>query len=316
MLEGLKNSAVENVNITYAKGADLGVGERSFLMPLKINKTDKSGFEEAINKASEADMVIMALGEDAFQTGEGRSQVNIGLAGVQQELLEEIYKVNQNIVLVLINGRPLEITWASENIPAIVEAWQLGSESGNAIADVLLGNYNPSGKLPVSFPRAVGQEPLYYNQKSTGRPSNPEHVTYSGYTDEKKDALYPFGFGLSYTNFEYSDLQLSSEEMSADGNIQASITLKNTGDVEGKEIVQLYLRDLVASTTRPVIELKGFEAVNLAPGASKTITFEINEEMFQFYTANRKWEAEAGEFEVFIGGNSRDLQKMKFSLKK
>ncbi len=316
LLEGLENNISEDVKVTYAKGADLGVGERSFLMPLEINKTDKSGFEEAIKTASEADMVIMALGEDAFQTGEGRSQVEVGLAGVQQELLEEIYKVNQNIVLVLINGRPLEITWASENIPAIVEAWQLGSESGNAIADVLLGDYNPSGKLPVSFPRAVGQEPLYYNQKSTGRPSNPTHVTYSGYTDEKKDALYPFGFGLSYTNFEYGDLQLSSEEMEVEGTIQASITLKNTGDVEGKEIVQLYLRDLVASTTRPVKELKGFEAVSLAPGESKTVTFEINEEMLQFYNANRKWEAEAGEFEVFIGGNSRDLQKATFSLKK
>ncbi|MGW1454413.1 beta-glucosidase BglX [Salegentibacter agarivorans] len=316
LLEGLENNISENVKITYAKGADLGVGERSFLMPLEINKTDKSGFEEAINTASEADLVIMALGEDAFQTGEGRSQVDVGLAGVQQELLEEIYKVNQNIVLVLINGRPLEITWASENIPAIVEAWQLGSESGNAIADVLLGDYNPSGKLPVSFPRAVGQEPLYYNQKSTGRPSNPEHVTYSGYTDEKKDALYPFGFGLSYTNFEYGDLQISSEEMEVEGTIQASITLKNDGDVEGKEIVQLYLRDLVASTTRPVKELKGFEAVQLAPGETKTVTFEINEEMLQFYNANRKWESEAGEFEVFIGGNSRDLQKATFSLKK
>ncbi|MBO2543678.1 beta-glucosidase BglX [Salegentibacter sp. BDJ18] len=316
LLEGLENNISEDVKVTYAKGADLGVGERSFLMPLEINKTDKSGFEEAIKTASEADMVIMALGEDAFQTGEGRSQVEVGLAGVQQELLEEIYKVNRNIVLVLINGRPLEITWASENIPAIVEAWQLGSESGNAIADVLLGDYNPSGKLPVSFPRAVGQEPLYYNQKSTGRPTNPTHVTYSGYTDEKKDALYPFGFGLSYTNFEYGDLQLSSEEMEVEGTIQASITLKNTGDVEGKEIVQLYLRDLVASTTRPVKELKGFEAVSLAPGESKTVTFEINEEMLQFYNANRKWEAEAGEFEVFIGGNSRDLQKATFSLKK
>ncbi len=316
LLEGLQNNNDENVEISYAKGADLGVGERSFLMPLEINETDKSGFEEAINTASEADLVIVALGEDAFQTGEGRSQVNIGLAGVQQELLEEIYKVNQNVVLVLINGRPLEITWAAENIPAIVEAWQLGSESGNAIADVLLGDYNPSGKLPVSFPRAVGQEPLYYNQKSTGRPSNPTHVTYSGYTDEKKDALYPFGFGLSYTDFEYGDLQLSSEEMDANGSIEASITLSNIGNVEGKEIVQLYLGDLVASTTRPVKELKGFEAVNLAPGESKTVTFEIDEEMLQFYNANRKWESEAGEFEVFIGGNSRDLQKATFSLKK
>jgi beta-glucosidase len=285
-------------------------------MPLKINETDTSGFQEAINKASEADLVIMALGEDAFQTGEGRSQVDVGLAGVQQELLKEIRKVNENIVLVLINGRPLEITYASENIPAIVEAWQLGSESGNAIADVLLGDYNPSGKLPVSFPRAVGQEPLYYNQKSTGRPSNPIHVTYSGYTDEKKDALYPFGFGLSYTNFEYGDLTISEEELTPGSPIEVSFSLSNSGEKEGKEIVQLYIKDIVASTTRPIKELKGFEAVSLAPGETKTVTFEINEEMLQFYTANEKWESEAGEFEVMVGGNSRDLQTVKFSLKK
>lgn len=316
LLEGLKNNMNEEVEISYAKGADLGMGERSFLMPLKINETDTSGFQEAINKASEADLVIMALGEDAFQTGEGRSQVDVGLAGVQQELLKEIRKVNKNIVLVLINGRPLEITYASENIPAIVEAWQLGSESGNAIADVLLGDYNPSGKLPVSFPRAIGQEPLYYNQKSTGRPSNPTHVTYSGYTDEKKYALYPFGFGLSYTNFEYGDLTISAEELTPGSPIEVSFSLSNTGEKEGKEIVQLYIKDIVASTTRPVKELKGFEAVQLAPGETKTVTFEINEEMLQFYTANEKWESEAGEFEVMIGGNSRDLQTVKFSLKK
>lgn len=316
LLEGIKNNVGGNVEITYAKGADLGMGERSFLMPLKINKTDTSGFEEAINKASEADLVIMAMGEDAFQTGEGRSQVNVGLAGVQKDLLKEIRKVNKNIVLVLINGRPMEITYASENIPAIVEAWQLGSESGNAIADVLLGDYNPSGKLPVSFPRAVGQEPLYYNQKSTGRPSNPTHVTYSGYTDEKKDALYPFGFGLSYTNFEYGDLTISEEELTPGSPIEVSLSLSNTGEKEGKEIVQLYIRDLVASTTRPVKELKGFEGVTLALGETKTVTFEINEEMLQFYTANEKWESEAGKFEVMVGGNSRDLQKVKFNLKK
>lgn len=316
LLEGLKNNMNEDVEISYAKGADLGMGERSFLMPLKINETDTSGFQEAINKASEADLVIMALGEDAFQTGEGRSQVDVGLAGVQQELLKEIRKVNKNIVLVLINGRPMEITYAAENIPAIVEAWQLGSESGNAIADVLLGDYNPSGKLPVSFPRAVGQEPLYYNQKSTGRPSNPTHVTYSGYTDEKKDALYPFGFGLSYTNFEYGDLTISEEELTPGSPIEVSFSLSNTGEKEGKEIVQLYIKDIVASTTRPIKELKGFEAVQLAPGETKTVTFEINEEMLQFYTANEKWESEAGEFEVMVGGNSRDLQKVKFSLKK
>lgn len=316
LLEGLKNNVNENVIISYAKGADLGMGERSFLMPLKINETDKSGFEEAINKASEADLVIMALGEDAFQTGEGRSQVNIGLVGVQQDLLKEIQKVNKNIALVLINGRPLEISWESENIPAIVEAWQLGSESGNAIADVLLGDYNPSGKLPVSFPRAVGQEPLYYNQKSTGRPSNPEHVTYSGYTDEKKDALYPFGFGLSYTTFEYGELEIPEEVLNSGNPIEVSVSISNTGEMQGKEIVQLYIRDLVASTTRPVKELKAFEMVHLAPGETKSVTFQINEEMLQFYSANRKWESEAGEFEVMIGGNSRDLQNVKFSLKK
>lgn len=316
LLEGIKNNLDGNVEIAYAKGADLGVGERSFLMPLKINETDTSGFEEAIITASNADLVIMAMGEDAFQTGEGRSQVDVGLAGVQQELLKKIHKVNKNIVLVLINGRPLEISWASENIPAIVEAWQLGSESGNAVADVLLGNYNPSGKLPVSFPRAVGQEPLYYNQKSTGRPYNPEHVTYSGYTDEKKDALYPFGFGLSYTNFEYGDLKISEEELTSGSPIEVSFSLSNTGKKRGKEIVQLYIRDLVASTTRPVKELKGFEAVTLAPGETKTVTFEIDEPMLRFYGANRTWESEAGEFEVFVGGNSRDLKKASFSLKK
>lgn len=316
LLEGLQNNVSKDVAISYAKGADLGMGERSFLMPLEINRTDTSGFQEAITKASEADLVIMALGEDAFQTGEGRSQVDIGLAGVQKELLKEIQKVNKNIVLVLINGRPLEITYASENIPAIVEAWQLGSESGNAIADVLLGDYNPSGKLPVSFPRAVGQEPLYYNQKNTGRPSNPTHVTYSGYTDEKKDALYPFGFGLSYTSFEYGNLSISEEELTPGNPIEVSFSLKNTGEREGKEIAQLYIRDLVASTTRPVKELKGFKMVKLAPGESKTVTFQIDEAMLQFYSANKKWEAEAGEFEVMVGGNSRDLQKVKFSLKK
>jgi beta-glucosidase len=205
ILEGVRNAVGKNAKVTYAKGADLGMGERSFLKPLKINTTDKSGFKAAVDAARKADVVILALGEDAFQSGEGRSQVNIDLAGVQQELMEEIYAVNKNIVLVLQNGRPLEITWAAENIPAIVVAWQLGTESGNAIADVLFGNYNPSGKLPVSFPRAVGQEPLYYNQKNTGRPSNPTDVTYSAYTDERNDALYPFGFGLSYTTFEYSE---------------------------------------------------------------------------------------------------------------
>lgn len=316
LLEGLKNAVGKDVKVTYAKGADLGMGERSFMKPLKINTTDKSGFEEAVEKAKNAELVIMALGEDAFQTGEGRSQVNIDLPGVQQELLEAVYKVNKNVILVLFNGRPLEITWASENIPAIVEAWLLGSESGNAIADVLFGKYNPSGKLPVSFPRAVGQEPLYYNQKNTGRPANPVEVTYSGYQDVQKDALYPFGFGLSYTTFEYGDLKLSSDEMDQNGEIIASIALTNTGEVAGKEVVQLYLRDMVASTTRPIKELKAFEMVELNPGETKEISFNITNEMLEFYNADKKWTSEEGVFKIMVGGNSRDLQEAEFYLKK
>lgn len=316
LLEGIQNAVGGDAKVTYAKGAELGLGERSFMKPLKINNTDKSGFEEAVNTAKNADLVIMALGEDAFQSGEGRSQANIALAGVQQELLEAVYEVNKNIVLVLFNGRPLEISWAAENVPAIVEAWLLGSQSGNAIADVLFGKYNPSGKLPVSFPRAVGQEPLYYNGKNTGRPSNPVEVTYSGYSDVEKDALYPFGFGLSYTTFEYGALTLSSEEMNADGEIIASITLTNTGKFAGKEVVQLYLRDLVATTTRPVKELKAFEMVELKAGEKKEVTFSITNDMLEFYNVDKEWTSEEGKFEIMIGGNSRDLKKAEFYLKK
>ncbi|SDK74360.1 beta-glucosidase [Salinimicrobium catena] len=312
ILEGVKNAVGKNVKVTYAKGADLGVGERSFLKPLEINTTDKSGFKAAVEVAKKADLVILALGEDAFQSGEGRSQVNIGLAGVQKELMQEIYAANKNVVLVLQNGRPLEISWAAENIPAIVMAWQLGTESGNAIADVLFGKYNPSGKLPVSFPRAVGQEPLYYNQKNTGRPSNPTDVTYSAYTDERRDALYPFGFGLSYTTFEYGDLELSSEEMDHNSEITVTVPVKNTGKVKGKEVVQLYLRDMVATTTRPVKELKAFELVELQPGETKEVKFTITEEMLQFYNADKEWASEEGEFQVMVGGNSRDLKVESF----
>ena len=316
LLEGVKNAVGKNVKVTYAKGADLGMGERNFLKPLEINTTDRSGFAEAVEKAKKADVVIMALGEDAFQTGEGRSQVNIDFAGLQQELLQEVYKVNKNIVLVLFNGRPMEITWSAENVPAIVEAWLLGSESGNAIADVLFGKYNPSGKLPVSFPRAVGQEPLYYNQKNTGRPSNPTDVTYSDYRDVSKEALYPFGYGLSYASFEYGDLELSAEEFTPAEEVQVSVNLTNTGKVAGKEVVQLYLRDLVASTTRPVKQLKAFKMVELAPGESKVVTFTITNAMLEFYTANKEWASEEGEFELMIGGDSRDVKSKSFYLKK
>lgn len=313
VLEGIKTAVSENAEITYSKGVSLGQGERSFLMPLDINKTDRSGISEAVENAKNAELVIMVLGEDAFQSGEGRSQANIGLAGLQKDLLKEIYQVNKNIVLVLINGRPMEVTWSAENIPAIVEAWQLGSESGNAIADVLFGKYNPSGKLPVSFPRAVGQEPLYYNRKNTGRPSSDQHVTYSHYTDIKNGPLYPFGYGLSYTNFEYGAPNLSAEKLTAGEPISLSVAVTNSGEVAGKEVVQLYLRDMVASTTRPIKELKGFQLIELKPGETKNVEFSINKKMLEFYTASEKWEAEEGEFELMVGGNSEDVQSVIFN---
>ena len=315
VLEGIQKAVGNEVQINYAKGADLGIGERSFLMPLEINDTDTSGFAKAIEAAKKSEVVVMVLGEDAFQTGEGRSQTGIQLRGVQQELLDEVVKVNTNVVLVLMNGRPLDISKPNEQVSAIVETWFLGSQAGNAIADVLFGTYNPSGKLPVSFPRNVGQEPLYYNQKNTGRPAS-NMVTYSGYQDSSREALFPFGFGLSYTTFEYGAISLSASEFSGEEKLEVAIELTNTGDVAGKETVQLYLRDLVASRTRPVKELRDFKQVSLKPGETKKVTFEISAKTLEFYTANNTWEAESGSFNVMLGSNSRDLKEASFQYKK
>jgi beta-glucosidase len=275
----------------------------------KINTTDTSGFAEAIAVAKKADVVVMVLGEHGLQSGEGRSRAELGLPGVQQELLEAVYKANPNIVLVLTNGRPLAIPWAAEHIPAILETWHLGTQSGHAIAQVLYGDYNPSGKLPMTFPRNVGQLPLYYNHKNTGRPSanEPESVFWSHYIDEKNSPLFAFGHGLSYSKFEYSQLKVSSPTFSKGETIQVQVELKNNSAVEGKEVVQLYIRDVVGSFTRPVKELKGFEMVTLKPLESKVISFTINQEMLAYYTANKIWEAESGTFKIFVGGSSDQL---------
>ena len=267
-------------SISYSKGADLTIGKTEFVTQLKINTIDKSGFKEAITIAKEADVVLMILGEHGFQSGEGRSRSDLGLPGVQQELLEEIFRVNKNIVLVLNNGRPLAIGWADENIPSIVEAWQLGTQSGNAIAEVLYGDYNPSGKLPMTFPRNVGQVPLYYNHKNTGRPNLPESKTifWSHYNDVKKTPLYPFGYGLSYTTFDYSSIK-TTNSFDLDQKITVSVAIINTGKRKGKEVVQLYIRDKYASITRPVKELKGFELLELLPGEKKIVDFFLNENL-------------------------------------
>jgi beta-glucosidase len=308
-------SVVEGMNkypnneVTYAKGADVAIGRTQFMWETKINTTDTSGFAEAIAVAKKADVVVMVLGEHGLQSGEGRSRAELGLPGVQQELLEAVYKVNPNIVLVLTNGRPLAIPWAAEHIPAILETWHLGTQSGHAIAQVLYGDYNPSGKLPMTFPRNVGQLPLYYNHKNTGRPSanEPESVFWSHYIDEKNSPLFAFGHGLSYSKFEYSQLKVSSPTFSKGETIQVQVELKNNSAVEGKEVVQLYIRDVVGSFTRPVKELKGFEMVTLKPLESKVITFTINQEMLAYYTANKIWEAESGTFKIFVGGSSDQL---------
>ena len=317
VLEGLQ--AYKGNVITHEQGVKLVEAIPAFHEEVQINTTDKCGFKAAIKAAKKADVVVMVLGEYGFQSGEGRSRTKLGLPGFQQELLEAVYKVNPNIVLVLMNGRPLVLNWAEAHLPAILETWHLGTQSGNAIAEVLYGDYNPSGKLPMSFPRSVGQLPLYYNYKSTGRPgadgTDASSVFWSHYGDEKNTPLYPFGYGLSYTTFEYSNIRLSSNTLDLESSITASVTVSNTGKVKGKEVVQMYIKDHFASTTRPVRELKGFELLSIEPGASVDVQFEISKEDLEFYTENKIWEAEPGAFTVFIGTNSATKRFAAFTLR-
>lgn len=312
LLEGL--AAYNGNEVNYAKGADVAIGEVSFVNEVVINETDMSGFDEAIEVARNADVVIMNLGEHGFQSGEARSRTSLDLPGVQQELLEAVFEVNQNIVLVLQNGRPLAISWADENIPAIVEAWQLGSQSGNAIASVLYGDYNPSAKLPMSFPRNVGQMPLYYNVKSTGRSAKEPNVFWSHYIDSERSALYPFGYGLSYSNFEYGGIQQSVLETTIDAGIDISVDITNKSDIAGKEVVQLYIHDIAASVTRPIKELKGFELVELAASETKTINFHLGEKELGFYNNDGKYVVEPGNFTVYVGKDSATDQAISFKL--
>ncbi len=303
VLEGMQQ--YKDNKLTFEKGADLIVGKTSFLDEVVFNTTDKSGFEAAKKAAKEADVVVMVLGEHGFQSGEGRSRTDLDLPGVQQELLEEIYKVNPNIVLVLNNGRPLSIPWAAEHIPAIVEAWHLGTQTGNAVAQVLYGDYNPSGKLPMSFPRNVGQVPIYYNRYSTGRPVNTDkNVFWSHYTDVEKTPLFPFGFGLSYTAFEYKNLKLNKTVFAKGEPVQVSVEVTNTGNYDGKEVVQLYIHDDYASIIRPIKELKGFELVDLKKGETKTVSFTLTDKELGFYDNEGNYLVEPGTFKIMAGGNS------------
>lgn len=314
LLEGLEAALGQSRAITYAKGCVLTDEPWSFMHELSINTADRSMIPEAVRVARQASVVILAVGEDSQQSGEARSQANIGLAGVQNDLVEAVLEANPNTVVVLMNGRPLAVPEIAEKAPAIVEAWHLGSQAGNAIADVLTGAYNPAGKLPVSFPRSAGQCPVYYNYKHSGRRGPNDNVFWVHYIDEDYSPLWPFGFGLSYTTFEYGDLEISNDKLTREGSITASITITNTGQRAGEEVVQLYIRDLVGSTTRPVKELKGFQKIALEPGASKTVTFTITPQDLEFYTANNAWESEPGQFHVMVGPNSGNVQRLDFEL--
>src|SRR5881227_370204 len=288
-LAGIKARA-GSVNVVYAKGCG-------------ITDTTTAGFAEAVAAAKQADVAVLVLGEAGDMSGEAASRADLDLPGVQQQLLEAVHATGTPVVLVVMSGRPLTIPWAAEHVPAIVESWFLGVEDGPALAAVLFGDVSPSGKLPVTFPRAVGQIPLYYNHKNTGRPTGPDKYT-SKYTDLPVTPLFPFGHGLSYTTFSYSDLRLSAPRITPTGTLRASVSVTNTGSREAAEVVQLYVHDEVASVTRPVRALAGFRRVSLKPGEARTVDFQLTPKELGLYNRDMKFVVEPGKFRVFVGGSS------------
>ena len=326
VLQGIKNVAGNRVNIVMARGAnitsDAKLEERVSIFgkpTYRDSRSDAEMIEEAVKVSANADVIVAALGEAAEMTGEAASRSDISLPQNQQDLLKALLKTGKPVVLVLFTGRPLTLTWENENVPAILNVWFSGSEAGNAIADVLFGDVNPSGKLSATFPRNVGQIPIYYSHKNTGRPLGDDSKWFqkfrSNYLDVLNSPLFPFGYGLSYTTFQYSDIKLSKNSLTQTDKITASVEVKNTGNFDGEEVVQLYIHDKVGSTTRPVKELKGFEKIMLKKGESKTVNFTISANDLKFYDNNLNYKAEAGEFELMIGTNSQDLKKVDFVLK-
>ena len=315
--DGLKNIGGSSVNVLYAKGSELT--DNPYL--LKSTPDQKKSSEpvlsseqllkEALQTAQKADVIVAVLGESSSWSGEASSMTDIGIQSVQQNLLKTLLATGKPVVLVLINGRPMTLPWENAHVSAIIEAWKGGTEAGNAIANVLFGDYNPSGKLTTTFPATVGQIPLYYNHKNTGRPMDPKNKFTSKYLDVSNDPVYPFGYGLSYTTFGYSDIKLDKKELKGDEKLNASITLTNTGNVAGEEVVQLYIQDPVASISRPVQELKNFKKVMLQPGEKKNIEFEITTNDLKFYNSDLKYDWEPGDFIIYLGTNSRDVKSAK-----
>ncbi len=293
--EGLQNKVGKKTKLLYARGC--GVEDMS-----------KAGFQEAIDVANQADVVILSIGERWNMSGEAKSRSSLQLPGVQEDLIKELQKTGKPIVILINAGRPLIFNWTADNMPTIVYTWWLGSEAGNAIADVLFGDYNPSGKLPMSFPRTEGQIPIYYNHFSTGRPSiNEDKVYKSAYIDLPNSPKFPFGYGLSYTTFNYDNLKLSKQKIKASETIEVTMTLTNTGKFAGEEVVQLYLQDKFGSVVRPVKELKDFQKVKLEAGETKTLTFIIDNEKLSFYNQALEFKSEPGEFNLMIGSSSADI---------
>ncbi len=324
LYEGLKEITAGKVNITYAKGSNLmsdaAYEERATMFGRSLNRdnrTDKEMLDEALKVAAGADVIVAAIGESSEMSGESSSRTDLNIPDVQRTLLEALLKTGKPVVLTLFTGRPLTLTWEQENVPAILNVWFGGSEAAYAIGDVLFGDVNPSGKLTMTFPKNVGQIPLFYNHKNTGRPLKEGkwfEKFRSNYLDIDNDPLYPFGYGLSYTSFQYSDVALSAPSMGLDGSVTATVTVTNTGKRDGAEVVQLYIRDLVGSITRPVKELKGFEKIFLKAGESKTVSFKITPELLRFYNYEMKHVVEPGDFDVMIGSNSQAVKTARLTL--
>ncbi|MFD1875593.1 beta-glucosidase BglX [Hymenobacter bucti] len=321
--QGLRNVAGPAVKITYAKGTNLTDDRRLFEQlnssggQLTFDpRSAEEMIREAVQVAQQADIIVAAVGESAGMTGEATSRADLGLPGQQLALLKALKATGKPLVLVLMNGRPLTLSWEDQNADAILETWFAGSQGGSAIADVLFGAYNPAGKITMTFPRVLGQVPIYYNYKNTGRPAlgDANDKYKSSYLDVPNSPLYPFGYGLSYTTFEYGKPELSTTTLKSGQGLELRVSVRNTGGYDGEEVAQLYLRDIVGSSTRPVKELKGFQKVLLKRGESQTLTFRLSPQDLKFYNDDLQFVAEPGAFQVFVGGNSRDVQHAAFTL--
>jgi beta-glucosidase len=323
VLDGMKNTGGEGVKILYAKGANIS-DDPDFAKKINVfgtrieidKRSPEEMIEEAVTAAIQSDVTVAVVGEASEMSGESSSRSDITIPGSQKKLIEALYKTGKPLVLVIMAGRPLAVGWEMQHAASVVYMYHGGQQAGNALADVLFGDYNPSGKLTNTFPRNVGQIPVYYNHLNTGRPNNGDvfQKFLSNYLDVENSPLFPFGYGLSYTTFKYSGIKLSATSLNAAGKITATVTVTNTGNFDGEEVVQMYIRDMVGSISRPVKELKGFQKIMFKKGESKDVSFTIGIEDLKFYNRELKRVAEPGDFKIMIGGNSQELNEADFKL--